>query len=110
MDSRGKLGRSTTSLLRLQFEVLLRCQAQEYPASANLDRPVQRLSALQVRQPTAPLNQLNDLVWRREVQLPGQGSLQVLFEELAMPAIATLERHVNTAAIILMGHGNRVGE
>jgi SNF2 family DNA or RNA helicase len=28
----------------------------------------------------------------------------------AVRAIATLERHVHTAAIILMGHGNRIGE
>jgi len=62
VDSCGKLGCSTTSLLRLQFEVLLRCQAQEYPASANLDHPVQRLSALQVRQAAASLNQFDDLV------------------------------------------------
>ena len=60
--SRGKLGRSTTSLLRLQLGVLLLSQTQEYPASANLDRLVQRLPAFQVRQPAAPLNQLDDLV------------------------------------------------
>ena len=58
----GKLGRSTTSLLRLQPGVLLLSQIQEYPTSANLDRLVQRLPALQVRQPTSPLNRLNDLV------------------------------------------------
>ena len=61
--SRGKLGRSTTSLLRLQPGVLLLSQIQEYPTSANLDRLVQRLSALQVRQPAASLDQLDHLVW-----------------------------------------------
>ena len=53
---------STTSPVRLQFGVLLCCQAQEHPASANLDRLVQRLPALQVRQATASLNQLDDLI------------------------------------------------
>jgi hypothetical protein len=57
-----KQGPITTSLVRLQFEVLILSQAQEYPASANLDRLVQRLPAFQVRQPAAPLNQLDHLV------------------------------------------------
>jgi hypothetical protein len=105
-----KPGPSTTSPVRLQLGVLLCCQAQEYPASANLDRLVQRLPAFQVRQPAAPLNQLDDLVRRREVQLPRQRSLQIFLEELAMPARAALERHVNPAAIILTRHGGKIGE
>jgi hypothetical protein len=94
----------------LQLGVLLRCQAQEYPASANLDCLVQRLPALQVGQPSAPLNQLDDLVRRREVKLPGQWCLQILLQELAVPAVAALERHVHTVPGILAGHGFSVGE
>ncbi len=105
-----KPGPTTTSPFRSQFCVLFPSQAQKYSASANLDRLVQRLPAFQVRQPAAPVNQLDDLVRRREVQLPGQGSLQVFLEELAMPAKAALERHVHPVAIILTGHGNRIGE
>jgi hypothetical protein len=37
------------------------------------------------------VHQLDDLVRRCEVQLPGQRSLQVLLEELAMSANAALE-------------------
>jgi hypothetical protein len=33
---------------------------------------------------TTPVHQLDDLVRRCEVQLPGQGSLQILFQELAV--------------------------
>ena len=59
---------------------------------------------------TTLVHQLDYLVRRCEVQLPGQRSLQVLLEELAMPAKAVLERHVDPVAIILTGHGNRIGE
>jgi hypothetical protein len=48
-----------SELVALKWEdiigVLLLSQAQEYPASANLDRLVQRLPALQVGQTAAPL-------------------------------------------------------
>jgi hypothetical protein len=44
------------------------------------------------------------------VQLPGQRSLQVFLEELAMPAKAALERHVHRWRPCLMGHGNMIGE
>ena len=59
---------------------------------------------------TTLVHQLDDLVRRCEVQLPGQRSLQVLLEELAMSANAALERHVHPVATILMGHGNMIGE
>jgi hypothetical protein len=48
-----------SELVALKWEdiigVLLLSQAQEYPASANLDRLVQRLPPLQVGQTAAPL-------------------------------------------------------
>ena len=37
------------------------------------------------------------------MQLAGQGSLQILLEELALPAIPVLEVHVHPATIILRG-------
>jgi hypothetical protein len=45
--------------------------------------------------PTASLHEFDHLIRGREVQLPGQGGLQILLQELAMPAIAALEVHVN---------------
>jgi len=104
-----KPGPTTTSPFRSQFCVLILSQGQEYPASANLDRLVQRLPAFQVRQAAASLNQLDDLVGRSEVELPGQGSLQIGLQELDLPALAIHEGHVNPVSIIL-GHGFSIGE
>ena len=44
------------------------------------------------------------------MQLPGQGSLQVLFQELAVPAIAALKRQVHAVPDFLTGHGLIIGE
>ena len=96
--------------LMFQFGVLPLCQIQENATPSDLDRLVQRLPALQVRQPTTSPHQLDDFVRRCEAEFPRQGSLQVFLQELAMPATATLERHVHTVPAILAGHESRIGE
>jgi hypothetical protein len=44
------------------------------------------------------------------VQFLGQWSLQILLQELAVPAKATLKRHVHTVPESLAGHGFSIGE
>ena len=85
----------------LQPGVLFSRQPQEYAAAAGGDRLVQHQPLLPICNPTAPLHQLDHLIRRREVQLPGQSSLQVLLQELAVPAISALEVQVHPAAIIV---------
>ena len=73
--------------------------------------PVEIEAAVEATKPLEPLvYRVAMTTWRREVQLPGQGSFKILFQELAMPAIAGLERHVNPVPGILVGHGFSIGE
>ena len=55
---------------------------------------VQHQPALLICNPAASLHELDHLVWRFKVQLPGQGSLQILLQKPALPAVAVLEVHV----------------
>src|ERR1035441_6769926 len=59
------------------------------------DSLVQHQPALLIGDPATTLYELDHLIRGCEVKLPGQGSLQILLEELALPAVAVLEVHVN---------------
>ena len=58
----------------------------------------------------APLHHFDNLVRGGEVNPPGQGSLQVRFQELALPTTWILERHVDPMPTALAGHGESIGE
>ena len=85
----------------LQLGVLLRRQAQEHSTSPLHDRLIQHQPALLICNPAATLHELDHLGHGYEVQLPGQRCLQVLLQELAVPAISALEVQVHPAAIIV---------
>jgi hypothetical protein len=85
-------------------------QIQEHATKAGGYRLVQHQSALLVGDPASTLNEFNHFVRKLEVQLQRQGSLQIRFRELAMPTFAVLKVHVDTMAIILLGHGRSIGE
>jgi hypothetical protein len=70
---------------------LLFCHTQEYTAATLSKGLVQHLPAFLILDPATTLNQFDNLLGRREAQLPGQGSLQILLKELASQAIAELE-------------------
>src|ERR1017187_2589715 len=74
------------------------------------DSLVQHQPALLNGDPATTFQELDHLIRGREVQLPGQGSLQILLEELAMPAIPILKVHVDAMTIILGRHETRIGE
>ena len=80
--------------LTLQFGVLLGRQVQEHSAPSSHNGLIQHQPTLLVRDPAATLYELDHIVGRCEAQLPGQGSPQILLEELALPAVAVLEVHV----------------
>ncbi len=78
--------------------------------TTNGDNTLIRLwPALLVRETASAPHEFDHLVRRPKVQLPGQGSLLVLLQELASPVVPEFEVQINPTAIIL-GHGVSVGE
>jgi hypothetical protein len=57
---------------------------------------VKRLARFEVHVATAALGDLADLLMALEMELLRQSRLQVFLEELAVPAVPKLERHIDT--------------
>jgi hypothetical protein len=71
------------------------------------DCVVESLAAGQIRQPAAALRQLDYFVRRSESELAGQGSLQIRFQELAVPSLAKLEVQVHAVPVVPVAHGSQ---
>ena len=77
----------------------------EKNSSASLgDRLVDGLSAGKIRQSAATLYEPNQLVRGSQVQLAGEGSLQIGFEELAVPSLAELEVQIHAVPAVPVAH------
>jgi hypothetical protein len=99
-----KLGHSS------QLRILHMGQVQVHPTSSHFDGMSDRVLALGIGEASAPLDQLNDLVLRREVQRPRQRSLKVIFQELAISAVGPHETHVDPVSVGLFRHAAIVGD
>jgi len=89
---------------------LLLCQPQENPTPPDLYCVIDGQAGVLASEASAPLHELDYLVRGLEVQLPGQGNLQILLQKLAMPAIPELEGEAHPMALFLRTHGTSAGE
>jgi len=87
-----------------QLCVLLLGQTQKQSAPAHGDALLQHQPGFLVNESPAAFNQFDHLCGGCKVQSLGQWSLEVGLQELDLPTLAILERHVYAVATVLAGH------
>jgi hypothetical protein len=81
--------------------MLLVRELQPYPTSADLNPVVKRLEHIQAHGGSAASGHLPHFFLAAEDDFSGQRSLEILFEELAQPAVPKHERHVHSMPLPL---------
>ena len=87
-----------------QFPVLTVGEIEPYAAAAGLDPVPDGLLGFEVEDCAAALGKLKDHVLAQECELLGEGGFEIFFEELAVPAVALHEAHIDPR------HGDSIGE
>jgi hypothetical protein len=90
--------------------ILLFRQAQIHPASPHVDGMGDRVLALRIDEASASFDKFQDLIRGSEVQRPGQRRFQISLQELAVPAVAAHEAHVDPVPVAQFRHAAIVGE
>ena len=96
--------------LRLQLCILFSRQTEPYSTAAHSDPLVQHQSAFLVRKAATAFDHLDDLPRRREFDLPGECGPEIGLQEMAMPGVPELKRHIHSTTILLAGHPAIIGE
>jgi hypothetical protein len=87
-----------------QLPILILGEMKPHPAAANIDPVADRLLGFEIQDRASTLCEFNDHVLAQECELLRERGFEILFKELAVPALPLHEAHVDPR------HGESIGE